>query len=513
VAHPTDRAVLAGAARSGLSPVDWLDGWRPVDELPFEPARGFHAVLGRSLAGSRIAVKGAPETVMPRCTTWQRDGERVPFDDVAQREVAAEVDRLARRGQRVLAVAERTVPGHAAVAEPWLTGLCLLGLVALADPVRGTAAEAVRTLRAAGVEVVVITGDHPSTAEAIAAELGILDGRRIMTGPDMAELSDDALTAALPGIVVFARTTPAHKVRIVELLRRSGRVVAVTGDGANDAPAIRMADVGIALGRNGTDAAKEAADVVITDDRIETITETIVEGRALWASVRDALAVMLGGNLAEIAFTLGTGLFSRSGSALNARQLLLVNLLTDVLPAMAIAAQRPTRVSPRSLLREGPDASLGVALNREIAIRAVVTTSAAAVAWSLGRATGTRAHAGTVALVALVGAQLGQTLVIGRRSPLVVCASLASFAALAFTVQTPGLSHFFGSRPLGPTGWMFSIGPAAAATLAAAVAAHLLYPGAVNAASNQRAGEDQEPIRPGRVAAAPRLDRTVVTAR
>jgi cation-transporting P-type ATPase I len=435
-------------------------------------------------------VKGAPETVMPRCTTWQRDGERVPFDDVAQREVAAEVDRLARRGQRVLAVAERTVPSDAAVAEPWLTGLSLLGLVALADPVRGTAAEAVRTLRTAGVQVVVITGDHPSTAEAIAAELGILDGRAIMTGPEMDELSDDTLAAALPGIVVFARTTPAHKVRIVELLRRSGRVVAVTGDGANDAPAIRMADVGIALGRNGTGAAKEAADVVITDDRIETITETIVEGRALWGSVRDALAVLLGGNLAEIAFTLGTGLFSPSGSALNARQLLLVNLLTDVLPAMAIAAQRPTRVSPRQLLREGPDASLGVALNREIAIRAVVTTSAAAVAWSLGRATGSRAHAGTVALVALVGAQLGQTLVIGWRSPLVVWASLASFAALAFTVQTPGLSHFFGSRPLGPTGWVFSVGPAAAATLAAAVAARLLRPGASNAAPNPRAGED-----------------------
>jgi len=509
LAHPTDRAVLAGAARCGVSPAAWLDGWRPVDELPFEPARGYHAVLGRSPAGSRVAVKGAPETVMPRCTTWERDGERVPYDDDARRQVAAEVDRLARRGHRVLAVAEREAPLDAALADPWLTGLCLLGLVALADPVRDTAAEAVQTLRAAGVDVIVITGDHPSTAEAIAAELRMLDGRGIMTGPQMDELSDDALIAALPGIVVFARTSPAHKVRIVELLRRSGRVVAVTGDGANDAPAIRMADVGIALGQNGTNAAKEAADVVITDDRIETITDSIVEGRALWVSVRDALAVMLGGNYAEIALTLGTGLFTRSGSALNARQLLLVNLLTDIVPAMALAAQRPTRVTPESLLREGPDASLGTDLNREIAIRAVTTASAAALAWSMGRATGTRAHAGTVALVALVGAQLGQTLLVGRRSPRVVAASLASFAALAFIVQTPGVSYFFGSRPLGPTGWLLSLWPAALATLAAAAVSYLLRGPAPAAAEPRRGiapGASNHPSRAGCHGTPPRQD-------
>lgn len=476
LAHPTDRAVLEGAARCDLAPDDGLGGWHPVEELPFEPARGYHAVLGRCADGRRIAVKGAPEVVMPRCTLWQQGGHQVPYDEAAQREVADEVDRLARRGYRVLAVAERRAPRDARLTEPWLTELVFLGLLALADPVRGSAAQALRTLRTAGVDVAVITGDHPSTAEAIAAELGLLDGRGILTGPEMDDLDDLALTAALPDTVVFARTTPAHKVRIVELLRRAGRVVAVTGDGANDAAAIKMADVGIALGLHGTNAAKEAADVVITDDRIETITDAIVEGRALWASVRDALAVMLGGNLAEIAVTLTTGLFTRGGSALNARQLLLVNLLIDVLPAMAIAAQRPTKVSPQTLLHEGPDSSLGSMLNREIAVRALATTAATAAAWTMGRTTGTRAHAGTVALVALVTAQLGQTLVLGRRSPLVAAASLFSFAALAVAVQTPGLSHFFGCRPLGPTGWAFSLGPSAAATLGAALATRLLRP-------------------------------------
>jgi len=503
MAHPTDQAVVEGAARCGVP--SGPDVWRPTDELPFEPGRGFHAVLGRSAAGSRVSVKGAPEVVLPRCAAWHRDGETLPVDETAQREVAAEVERLARRGYRVLAVAERPVSDDTELAEPGVTELCFLGLVALADPVRGSAAEAVSTLKMAGVDVVVITGDHPSTAEAIASELALLTGRGIMTGPEIDQLSDDALIARLPHIAVFARTSPANKVRIVDLLRRSGRVVAVTGDGANDAPAIRMADVGIALGRNGTNAAKEAADVVITDDRIETITDAIVEGRALWASVRDAIAVPLGGNLAEIALTLGTGLFTRSGSALNARQLLLVNLLTDILPALAIASQRPTRVSPESLLLEGPDFSLGSVLNREIALRAAMTTVASAAAWMLGRATGTRTHAGTVTLVALVGTQLGQTFTVGRHSPRVIAACLVSLAALAITVQTPGLSQFFGCRPLGPTGWMFGLCPAGTATLGAAAITHALRP-ATHAADgrNHREANGHVPTGTAQVAAARR---------
>jgi cation-transporting ATPase I len=476
LAHATDQAVVEGAAQCGVSAAGDADGWRRVTELPFEPTRGYHAVAWRHDHGHRIAVKGAPEVVTPRCTDWRRQGAAAPFDDVARQRVAGEVDRLARAGYRVLAVAERPVRTRRSLTDDDLTDLTFLGLVALADPVRRSAAEAVRTLQAAGVSVTMVTGDHPSTAEAIASELGLLDGRRVLTGAEMDAMDDEALLAALPDTVVFARTSPAHKVRIVELLRRADRVVAVTGDGANDAPAIRMADVGIALGLHGAEAAKEAADLVITDDRIETIADAIVEGRALWSSVRDALAVLLGGNLAEIAFTLGTGVFTPSGSALNARQLLLVNLMTDILPAMALAAQRPAGVSPEALLREGPESSLGSVLNREIAIRAVITATAATTSWVLGRGTGTRIHAGTVAMVGLVCAQLGQTLVVGRHSPLVVGASLASLAALAVIVQTPVLSQLFGCRPLGPTGWGFAIAPAAAGTVLAAAATRLTQP-------------------------------------
>ena len=251
-----------------------------------------------------------------------------------------EVDRLARQGFRVLAVAERDRPASTEVDDDSVADLQLLGFLALADSVRPAAAAAVKDLRRAGVDVAMITGDHASTAESIAAELGMLNGGSIITGPDLDELGDEELADALGSAVVFARVTPAHKVRIVEGFQRRGRVVAMTGDGANDAPAIRLAHVGIALGRRSGMAAREAADVVVTDDRIETIIQTIIEGRAMWTSVRDALAILVGGNLGEVAFTLAATALT-GDAPLNTRQLLFVNLLTDLLPAMAIALRPP----------------------------------------------------------------------------------------------------------------------------------------------------------------------------
>ncbi|WP_246203306.1 cation-translocating P-type ATPase [Streptomyces tailanensis] len=475
LAHPTDRAIAAGAELLGAAPARAAglpdEAWDRVTELPFEPGRGFHAVLGRSGDRARIVVKGAPEVVLARCDRIRRDGGSMPFDDRAREVMEAETDRLARQGLRVLAVAEHVLPEDAPrddtaladladFSDENLDGLCLLGLLGLADPVRATAAESVRRLATAGVRIVMVTGDHPSTAAAIARELRPEEEPRLMTGVELDALDDAGLARALPGVTVFARVTPAHKVRIVRALRLAGRIVAVTGDGANDAPAIRIADVGIALGSRATPAARSAADVVVTDDRIETIVDAIVEGRAMWASVRKALGVLLGGNVGEIVFTLATSVLT-GRSALNARQLLLVNLLTDMLPAMAIAARPPADHATDRLLTEGPEASLGAALNRHIRLRAVVTTAAAAVAWLVARATGTRGRADTVALVALVSSQLFQTLADAGRDPVVAAAVVGSLVVLGGVVSVPGLSHFFGSRPLGPVGWTIALASAA----------------------------------------------------
>jgi cation-transporting P-type ATPase I len=476
--HPTDRAIIRAARKLHMDPSEGVGKWKRVAELPFEPGRGYHAVLGRTPDGQSLSVKGAPEIVLDRCDRWERADGSIGFDERAREKVEQEVDRLARLGYRVLAVAEREASGRQDLTESRIDRLRLLGLVCIADPVRPTAAEAVLRLRRAGVDVMMITGDHPTTAEAIAAELNLLNGK-IMTGPELDALADEDLASALAGVSVFARVSPTQKARVVQALRTAGRVVAVTGDGANDAPAIRLADVGIALGERATPAARETADVVVTDDRIETITDAIADCRAMWRSTRDALAVLLGGNLGEIAFTVLTGLVSGS-SPLNVRQLLLVNLLTDMLPAVALAARPPSGVTREELLQEGPDRSLGAALTRDIAVRAGATAGAAMAAWTLARMCGTRDQADTVGLVALVGTQLAQTIAAGGRDPLVLASGLASLAALGIIVQVPVLSHFFGSRPLLPHGWAIAMG-CACGFAAGAVVVTRLPSGAVEA--------------------------------
>ena len=467
--HATDRAVVEGGETARVQASDGLGGWTLLGELAFESARGYHAVVGDSASGPRVSVKGAPEIVLPRCATWRAPEGVTIIDTDALSRLEDEVERLASRGLRVLAVAERPASARADLADERVSDMELLGFLGLADGVRPTAAAAVADLRAAGVAVVMITGDHPSTAAAIAKELHILNGEPVLSGAELDAWDDGELDAALATATVFARVTPAHKMRIVRAYQRIGRTVAMTGDGANDAPAIRLAHTGIALGSRGSPSAREVADLIVLDDRIETIIDAIVEGRAMWASVRDALAILIGGNLGEVGFTLASTAIA-GASPLGARQLLLVNLLTDMLPAMTIALRPPARRSPEELLHEGPEASLGGPLVRQIALRAATTTAGATGAWLLARSTGTSRRASTVALVALVGTQLGQTAVVGGTSPLVLASTLASAGVLVGIVQTPGVSHFFGCTPMGPVGWGIAIGSAAAATGTSVVA-------------------------------------------
>jgi cation-transporting P-type ATPase I len=460
--HLTDRAVVEGAYRCGIGTEDGIAGWEKVAELPFEPARGYHAVLGRTTTGQLLSVKGAPEVVLPRCTRWRHRNDSPELDDRARQGLARTVERMGRRSYRLLAVAERSASGRADLDDERVQRLDLLGFVALVDPVRPAGAAAVASLQRAGISVVMLTGDHRSTAEGVAVELGVLNNRRVLTGPELDLLSDPELDAILDDVAVFARVTPSHKMRLVAAYQRRGQAVAMTGDGANDAPAIGLADAGVALGPQATPAARAAADVVVPDGRIETLVDAIVEGRALWSSVRDAIAILVGGNLGEIAFTVLASLPS-GRPPLSPRQLLLVNLLTDIAPALAIAV-RPPSVPPGRLLSEGPDTSLGRPLERAIIARAVATTGGATAAWVGGRLTGRPARASTIALVGLVGSQLGQTLRTDARNPAVLAASLGSAAALGAIVQTPGVSHFFGCRPLGPGDWGIALGAAATAT-------------------------------------------------
>jgi cation-transporting ATPase I len=288
-------------------------------------------------------VKAATEALLNRCAHVRReDGSQEDLTPELLTRLRNEAHELALSGLRVLAVFERSFPEGQELDPDSVSELTFVGLLAFRDPVRKTAKQALFDLRRAGLRPIMVTGDHPSTAEAIAVELNLSPKPEIMTGAELAELDDDELSVQVDRIDVFARVSPSQKVRIVRALSRAGRTVAMVGDGANDAPAIRLSNVGVAMGQHAAEAARNAADIVLIDARVETLVRAIVEGRVLWDSVRDAVSILVGGNLGEIGFTLFGGLIS-GRPPLSPRQLLLVNLFTDVAPATALALRAPQK--------------------------------------------------------------------------------------------------------------------------------------------------------------------------
>ncbi len=473
--HATDAAVLDAASR--LADAD--NAWKPEVELPFETNRGYSASLGALDGEQFVAIKGAPEVVLDHCGSVLTAKGTADLTDARRRKAQATVQRLADRGLRVLAVAQLrpdTLSGSPETGDEvaqLVSGaeLTLAGFIAIADTPRASAAEAIRRLSDAGVRVTVITGDHPSTASAVARGLGVPDADEVVTGAQLDGLSKQQREEKILSCAVFARVSPEHKVRIVQTLQRAGRVVAMTGDGSNDAAAIRLADVGIAVAGRGSVSARSAADLVLADPDPERIVDAVAEGRALWGSVRDAVSILVGGNGGEVAFTvLGTALDGRA--PLGTRQFLLVNMLTDMLPALAVAlAPAKPDAGGEQAMAAGPVAGLrGADLARDLAARGGATALGATLAWQAGRMTGRRKRAATMGLAALVGTQLGQTLVTGRHSTLVIATGLVSATALFAVVETPGVSQFFGCTPLGPAAWGVVSASAVAGTAAGAFA-------------------------------------------
>jgi cation-transporting ATPase I len=372
--------------------------------------------------------------------------------------------------------------------------LRLRGFVGLADTIRPSAATVVEQLRASGVRVLVVTGDHPETASAVAAQVGVPDAERVITGAEFARATEAERAEIVQEVAVFARLSPEQKVSVVSALHRAGATVAMTGDGVNDAAAIRLADVGIGVAGAESPAARGAADLVLTGTDLTGLVDAIGEGRTMWSRVRDAVAVLVGGNAGEVTFAaVGTAFGGRA--PMRTRQLLLVNLLTDMFPALAVAVA-PSRHRPdengqqtahaltghplRAALLAGPQSGFTRSLRRMVLVRGAATAAGATGAWAVGRLTGTRTRAGTIGLAALITTQLGQTALAGRRSPLVLGTVAGSLATLAVVVQTPGVSQFFGCRPLGPVAWLTVLGWATAATAAAELAPSLLSPDATN---------------------------------
>jgi magnesium-transporting ATPase (P-type) len=310
-------------------------------------------------------------------------------------------------------------------------------------------ADAVARCRAAGVKVIMLTGDHPATARKIAAELGLpLDDGAVLTGEEVESLDNGLLGDVIAAASVVARITPMDKLRIVERLQQSGHTVAMTGDGVNDAPALRLADVGVSMGAGGTEVARQAADLVLADDRFETLTEALLEGRSLWQNLHEALGLLLGGNLGEMAMIAGAAVLGR-GAVLSARQILAINLLTDVLPAVAVAVQPPRERELRRVGREGTR-SFDRQLLGAIVRRGVATAGPALATVLAAPLVG--APASAVAFGSIIATQLAQTVQSGRArdtlSAPVVGAVAGSGGVLALALTVPQLRAFLQLPPV-----------------------------------------------------------------
>jgi magnesium-transporting ATPase (P-type) len=354
---PMEGALLTLAAKAGHDIEAARAGFRRVDEIPFDSRHRYMATLHEGDARrSLIYVKGAPERLLALCTAEATtDGER-PVDVMAWHR---RVDGMAAGGQRVIALARRTAPpGHGALETPDVeSGLTLLGLVGLIDPPRPEAVAALAECRDAGIRVKMITGDHAVTAGAIAAQLHLVDDPHAVTGQDLDDAAGPAFDALAQTGAVFARTSPEHKLRLVQALQAAGAVVAMTGDGVNDAPALKRADVGIAMGRRGTEAAKEASEMVLADDNFASIVAAVREGRTVYANLTKVIAWTLPTNGGE-ALTIIIAILLGLTLPVTPVQILWVNLVTAVALGLTLAFEptepgtmkRPPRPAQRALL-------------------------------------------------------------------------------------------------------------------------------------------------------------------
>jgi Ca2+-transporting ATPase len=350
---PTEGALIVAAMKTGLDQAD-LNSRNPrVAEIPFSSERRRMTTLHKRSDDVVVAFsKGAAEEIVSGCTMQVLDGRDVPLSS-ADRERILEVEsRMAGDGLRVLAIARK----DGATLQDAEARMTLLGLVAMMDPPRPEARAAVQTSEAAGIGVVMITGDHPLTASTVARELGLLSERRVVSGRDLEAMSDNDLERNVADIAVYARVSPADKLRVVDAWQKRGKVVAMTGDGVNDAPALKKADVGIAMGITGTDVSKEAAGMTLLDDNFATIVAAVEEGRIVFGNIKKYLMYLLSCNVGEIVLLAGS-VIAGLPLPLTAVQILYVNLATDGLPALALAVDPPES----DLMRRKPrDPRVGV---------------------------------------------------------------------------------------------------------------------------------------------------------
>ena len=466
IGEPTENAIVIAAEKKGMKKSDLERQYVRISEISFDSTRKMMTTIHKKSEGGYLVItKGAPDVLLPLCTSGE-GGTVEPMSKTLREKVLQNNTQMAQEALRVLAVAYKNVdalPRNGKIEQD----LTFLGLVGMIDPPRPEVKDAVKTCKRAGIRPVMITGDHAATAAAIAKELGIMTGSSLtITGTQLETMTDAQLQKDINKYCVFARVSPEHKTRIVKAFQANGEIVAMTGDGVNDAPALKSADIGCAMGKSGTDVARDAADIVLSDDNFGTIVSAVKEGRGIYQNIRKTVHFLLSCNIGEILIILGSLLIGHQAPLIPI-QLLWINLVTDSLPALALGAEKTDGdimeqkpVNPRSSMFSG-----GKGL--DIIVQGFMIGALALFAYSIGAKIGGHKTGSTFAFAVLGLSQLVHAFNIRSDRPLLkigpfsnkymTAAFVICVAMQVAVICVPALAAIFGATVLTLAQWRIVI--------------------------------------------------------
>lgn len=456
IGDPTEIALLVAASKGGITKEILGKYAEKLDEFPFDSESRFMAVYCREGGNKRIYFKGAEEVLLSRCSWYLNDrGELMPLNVTEKNNIHKKVIEMSDKALRVLVLAY----AESDEFSPNMGNIVFLGIAGMLDPPREEAKAAIKKCAAASVKTVMITGDHKNTAVAIAKKAGLLKNGKAATGAELDAMTDEELDSKIGEYTVFARVEPAHKLRIVRSFKRKGEIVTMTGDGVNDAPAVKEADVGVAMGITGTDVTKQAADVILLDDNLATLVDAVEQGRCVYANIRKFVRYLLSCNIGEV-LTMFLGIVMGMPVVLLPVQILLVNLVTDGLPAIALGLEPPERDIMNRPPRKSTEGFFAGGLMWKIVIRGVlIGLSTLASFTSVMHMGGSLEACRTAALITLVASQLihvfeckseyGSLFSIRLFSNIkLILAVIVSLAALVAAVVIPFMQGIFATVPL-----------------------------------------------------------------
>lgn len=475
--EPTEAALVNFAAAKNL-PKGQLEAAQPrVDEAPFDSSRKMMSTI-HAVDGAFVQyTKGAPDEILKRCTSYWENGSALPMTEAKQAEILAANKAMADKALRVLAAAKRDWSARPTDNSPanLEQELCFVGLTGMIDPVRPEVKAAIAECREAGIRPVMITGDHKDTAVAIAKELGIItDASQAITGAELDAIPEDQLGEAVKKYGVYARVQPEHKVRIVTAWKTNGAITAMTGDGVNDAPSIKAADIGIGMGITGTDVTKNVADMVLADDNFATIVGAVEEGRRIYDNIRKAIQFLLGSNMSEV---LGVFFSTLLGfTLLNPVHLLFINLITDCFPALALGMEKGEADTMQRPPRNSKDGIFAGGLGFDIAYQGVLITAITIASYIIGHCMevgyfempkGISPDGMTMAFLTMnmceifhsfnMRSQRKSVFTLGSHNPILWGAMFGSLALATIVLEVPFIADLFGFTPVSLSEYLIAL--------------------------------------------------------